>query len=50
VTLAYATPLVIWLVRPDRAQSLSKTCIRCSALISTAAAVLLFKTDTRRPR
>ncbi|QTE29004.1 hypothetical protein [Pengzhenrongella sicca] len=45
----YATPLVIWILRPDRAQSLSKDMHPAfMALIVAAAAALLVKLYTRK--
>jgi hypothetical protein len=45
----YATPLVIWIVRPDGAQSLSKDIHPVFvALIVAASALLLVKIYTRR--
>ena len=47
----YATPLIIWAVRPDGAQSLSKDIHPVFvALIVAAAALLLVKIYTRRRR
>ena len=45
----YATPLIIWIVRPDGAQSLSKDIHPVFvALIVAASALLLVKIYTRR--
>lgn len=47
--VVYATPLVIWLVRPDGAQSLSKDMNPVFvALITVAAAAVLLRMYTRK--
>ncbi|PXA72002.1 hypothetical protein [Cryobacterium arcticum] len=51
VAVAYATPLVIWLLRADGAQSLSKDMNPVlGALIVAVAAAFLIKIYTRRKR
>ena len=51
LAVLYATPLVIWIVRPDGAQSLSKDIHPVFvALIVAASALLLVKIYTRRRR
>jgi hypothetical protein len=51
LALAYATPLAIWLLRPDGAQSLSKDLDPVFvALIVTISAVLLLKIHWSRRR
>ncbi len=51
VAAAYAAPLLIWALRPDRAQSLSKDVSPLLAgLIVAVSAALLVKIYTRRKR
>ena len=51
VSVLYATPLAIWILRPDGAQSLSKDMHPAFfALIAIAAAALIVKILTRRKR
>jgi hypothetical protein len=53
VTVAYATPLVLWAVGPDRAQSLSKDMdpVSAAAIVVTAAAfIVAFHIVARRTR
>jgi len=51
LTLIYATPLVIWLVREDGAQSLSKDMHPVFVVLIVAAAIaFLVKIYTRRKR
>jgi len=47
----YATPLVIWLIRPDGAESLSKDMNPIFAvLIAVTAVIVLIRTNKRRIR
>lgn len=51
LAVLYATPLIIWIVRPDGAQSLSKDIHPVFVgLIVAASALLLVKIYTRRRR
>jgi hypothetical protein len=53
VAAAYATPLVLWAVGPDRARSLSKDMdpVYARAIVATAAAfIVAFHVVTRRTR